>query len=531
MKLQGFHPDFIKYLEKFRFTRNIYSTREGDIVFPVSPVLQVEAKIIEAQIIETILLNILNFQTLIATKASRMRHAAAGCTLIDFGLRRAQGPGGYYASRAAFIGGFNSTSNVIAGREYGIPVSGTMAHSYIESYDDELTAFRNYADVHPFDSVLLVDTYDTLNSGLPNAVKVAKEMEMKGHRLSGVRLDSGDLAYLARRSREILDNAGLHYVKIAASNQLDENIIKSLLEQHAPIDVFGVGTSLITGHPDASLDGVYKLALSNGKPRIKLSDNVNKFTLPHRKQVFRMMDNTGYFAGADAVSLADEQDVEIMHHPLFPLKSLSTKTYIKEPLLQKVMSDGKRLNKLLSLAEIAGYTRDRLKRLQKNSDIVLATQDWHPQAHKSFASNHPGKNPFEKIDLHGIEQILWPDHCVQGTAGAGFHPALETNKIAAIFRKGMDPETDSYSGFYDNGHQISTGLSGYLREKGITEIFFCGLAADICVYYTILDALNEGFEATLIEDASSPLDISTFSDKKTRLRKNGVSILNSGHML
>ena len=363
LKLQGFHPDFIKYLEKFRFTGNIYSTREGDIVFPVSPVLQVEAKIIEAQIIETILLNILNFQTLIATKASRMRHAAAGCTLIDFGLRRAQGPGGYYASRAAFIGGFNSTSNVIAGRDYGIPVSGTMAHSYIESYDDELTAFRNYADVHPFDSVLLVDTYDTLNSGLPNAVKVAKEMEMKGHRLSGVRLDSGDLAYLARRSREILDNAGLHYVKIAASNQLDENIIKSLLEQHAPIDVFGVGTSLITGHPDASLDGVYKLALSNGKPRIKLSDNVNKFTLPHRKQVFRMMDNTGYFAGADAVSLADEQDVEIMHHPLFPLKSLSTKTYIKEPLLQKVMSDGKRLNKLLSIAEIAGYTRDRLKRL------------------------------------------------------------------------------------------------------------------------------------------------------------------------
>src|SRR5450759_497375 len=319
LKELGYHPDFIRYLKKFRFTGNIYSSTEGDLVFPVRPVLQIEANIIEAQIIETLLLNILNFQTLIATKASRMFQAAEGRGLIDFGLRRAQGPGGYYASRAAFIGGFNSTSNVRAARDYGIPVSGTMAHSFIESYNDELLAFNNFAEVQPDDCILLVDTYDTLKSGLPNAITVAKKMEEKGFRLKGIRLDSGDLAYLAKESRKRLDKAGLGYVKIAVSNQLDEYIIKSLLEQAAPIDVFGVGTSLVTGQPDAALDGVYKLAYADGKPRIKLSENIGKITLPHRKQVFRIIDNEGRFIGADAVAMDNETNVEIIHHPLYPV--------------------------------------------------------------------------------------------------------------------------------------------------------------------------------------------------------------------
>src|SRR5512133_880360 len=265
LKELEFHSDFIKYLENFRFTGNIFSSREGDLVFPVRPVLQVEANIIEAQIIETVLLNILNFQTLIASKPSRMRQASEGRTLIDFGLRRAQGPGGYYASRAAYIGGFDGTSNVKAGLDYGIPVSGTMAHSFIESYDDELSAFMHFAEIQPHDCVLVVDTYDTLNSGLPNAITVARKMEEKGFHLSGIRLDSGDLAYLSKESRKRLDSEGLDYVKIAVSNQLDEFIIKSLIEQQAPIDVFGVGTSLVTGHPDAALDGVYKLSVANGK--------------------------------------------------------------------------------------------------------------------------------------------------------------------------------------------------------------------------------------------------------------------------
>jgi nicotinate phosphoribosyltransferase len=363
LKEQGFHPEFIRYLRKFRFTGNIYSSREGDIVFPIRPVLQVEGNIIEAQIIETILLNILNFQTLIATKASRIRQAADERKLIDFGLRRAQGPGGYYASRAAFIGGFDATSNVRAGRDYGIPVSGTMAHSFVESYDDELTAFSHFAEEQPDDCILLADTYDTLKSGLPNAITVAKKMEAKGCRLGGIRLDSGDLAYLSKMSRKMLDDAGLEYVKIAVSNQLDEHIIKSLLEQQAPIDAFGVGTNLVTGHPDSALDGVYKLSYANGKPRIKLSENMSKITLPHRKQVFRILDNDGKFIGADAVTLADEQEVEIMHHPLYPLKSFSIKKYNKEPLLFKVMENGVRLSKSLSLTEIAQYSRERLQKL------------------------------------------------------------------------------------------------------------------------------------------------------------------------
>jgi len=363
LKELGYHPDFIRYLEKFRFTGNIYSSQEGDLVFPVSPILQIEANIIEAQIIETLLLNILNFQTLIATKASRMRQAAEGRTLIDFGLRRAQGPGGYCASRAAFIGGFDSTSNVVAGRDFGIPVSGTMAHSFIESYDDELSAFSQFAEVQPNDCVLVVDTYDTLKSGLPNAITVAKKMEAKGQRLNGIRLDSGDLAYLAKESRKRLNSAGLEYVKIAVSNQLDEYIIKSLIEQQAPIDVFGVGTSLVTGHPDAALDGVYKLSMANGKPRIKLSENVSKITLPHLKQVYRIIDNDSNFIGADAITLDDEDDVQIMHHPLYPLKSLSLMKYIKEPLLQKVMANGKRVKDSEVLSEISKYSHSRMEKL------------------------------------------------------------------------------------------------------------------------------------------------------------------------
>jgi nicotinate phosphoribosyltransferase len=359
----GYHPDFVAYLKKFRFSGNIYSSAEGDIVFPVRPVLQIEGNLIEAQVIETLLLNILNFQTLVATKASRMRQAAEGRSLIDFGLRRAQGPGGYYASRAAFIGGFNGTSNMRAGRDFSIPVSGTMAHSFVESYDDELLAFFHFAEVQPYDCILVVDTYDTLKSGLPNAITVAKKMEKEGHHLSGIRLDSGDLAYLAKECRKRLDSEGLSYVKIAVSNQLDEYIIKSLLEQQAPIDVFGVGTSLVTGHPDGALDGVYKLAMSNGKPRIKLSENISKITLPHRKQVFRLIDSEAKFLGADLVALSDEKDLEIMYHPLYPLKSLSLKNLVQEPLLHKVVENGKRVKKPEPLTDVLKYSLGRMEKL------------------------------------------------------------------------------------------------------------------------------------------------------------------------
>lgn len=361
----GLNSDYIDYLKDFRFRGQVYSVREGEVVFPGEPIVRIEANIIEAQIIETLLLNMLNFQTLIATKASRMAEQVKEGKLIDFGLRRAQGAGGYHASRAAIIGGFEATSNTRAGRDFEIPVSGTMAHSFIQSYEDELTAFRDFAEAHPENTVLLVDTYNTLKSGVPNAIKVGREMEKRGQKLKGIRLDSGDLAYLARKSREMLDEAGLEYVKIAASNQLDEHLIKSLLDQDAPIDIFGVGTSVITGQPDAALDGVYKLAYFRDVPRIKLSETISKITLPHRKQVYRIYDEKGQFTGSDVISLASEDNPEMMFHPFDPLKFKSVDKFKKEALLKKVMENGEILNPDYRLEEIAAYSKERLQKLPR----------------------------------------------------------------------------------------------------------------------------------------------------------------------
>ncbi len=363
LKSQGFPLDFIEYLGKFRFRGTIYSSKEGDIVFPTRPVLQVEATMIEAQLIETILLNLLNFQTLIATKASRIRLVAGQRGLLDFGLRRAQGPGGYYASRAAVIGGFNGTSNVVAGRDFNIPVAGTMAHSFVQSYEDELIAFRAFAKGRPKDCVLLVDSYDTLKSGIPNAIIVGKEMEAAGEKLAGIRLDSGDLAYLSKQSRKMLDEAGLSYVKIAVSNQLDEFVIKSLLEQNAPIDTFGVGTNLVTGSPDGALDGVYKLVESGGKPRLKISESLSKVTIPHKKQVYRLSNSKGELIGADAITLREEVEIDSMHDPKESLKSMNVSEFSLEALLQPVMVNGKRMEKSRSLTQIAEYSKQRLASL------------------------------------------------------------------------------------------------------------------------------------------------------------------------
>lgn len=363
LKDQNFDSRFIDFLSDFRFTGNIYSHREGDLVFPTAPVLQVEADILEAQILETLVLNTLNYQTLIATKASRMHQVARGKRLIEFGLRRAQGPGGYYASRAAVMGGFVGTSNVRAARDFDIPASGTMAHSFVQLYDDELTAFREFAAARPEACVLLVDTYDTLKSGVPNAIKVGLEMMENGQQLLGIRLDSGDLAYLARKSREMLDDAGLEEVQIVASNQLDEYVIKSLLEQGAPIDVFGVGTSVAVGKPDAALDGVYKLAFADGKPRIKLSENKSKVSLPGRKQVYRLRDSAKNLIGADVISLRDESAVDYMYHPFDSSKHMSVKACAKEAMLQPVMEDGKRSQKRQSITDIKDFSVQRLAEL------------------------------------------------------------------------------------------------------------------------------------------------------------------------
>ncbi|MCH4822589.1 nicotinate phosphoribosyltransferase [Gramella lutea] len=365
LRKQGFEDDFLEYLKDFKFHGNINSVQEGDFVFPTRPILQVEGNLIEAQLVETILLNLLNFQTLIATKASRIRYVAGESTLLDFGLRRAQATGGFYASRAAVVGGFDGTSNVLAGKKFDIPVSGTMAHSFVQSYDEELEAFRDFAEGRPNACVLLVDTYNTLKSGLPNAIKVAKEMEKRGQRLLAIRLDSGDLSYFARESRKLLDEAGLDYVKIAASNQLDEHIIKSLKEQQAPIDIFGVGTNLVTGDPEGALDGVYKLSSSNGKPRIKISESIVKITLPHKKQVFRIKDENGMCVGADAIGLHSEESIPEMIHPFEPYKSMRLDSFQQEPLLKTVMENGVMQIEKRSLKEIAEYSISRLAELPK----------------------------------------------------------------------------------------------------------------------------------------------------------------------
>jgi len=371
----GFDERFLDYLKTFHFSGDVHSCREGEIVFETEPVLQIEAPIIEAQIAETILLNLINFQTLIATKACRMRVAAgAEGTLVDFGLRRAQGPGGYYASRAAMIGGFDATSNVRAGRDFSMRISGTMAHSFVQSYDNEIDAFRDFAKTWPGNAVFLVDTYNTLRSGVPNAIIAGKEMEARGERLKGIRLDSGDLAAMAKRSRKMLDEAGLHYVKIAVSNKLDEYVIRSLREQNAPIGLYGVGTRLVIGSPDGALDGVYKLSFAGGKPRIKLTEDLSKITLPHRKQIYRLKDDSGSWIGGDCISVHDEPGSKKMHHPFEPLKRMRIEHYNKEPLLHMVMRKGKQINTPVSLKEAAAYSRSRLEKL--------------PAEHKRFENPH-----------------------------------------------------------------------------------------------------------------------------------------------
>lgn len=360
---QGFRDEFIDYLRNFKLSINIDAAREGEIVFPKEPIVHVEGPIIETQIIETLLLNILNFESLIATKASRMTLAAGENTVIDFGLRRAQGFGGIQASKAAFIGGVKASSNVLSAFKYQIPPSGTMAHSWIQSFDDELTAFRQYAEFYPDSCILLVDTFDTLNSGIPNAITVAKELEERGYRLKGVRLDSGDLAYLSRETRRMFDEAGLDYVKIAASNQLDERLIKSLLTQHAPIDIFGVGTRLVTGQDSPALDGVYKLVSVNQKPKLKLSENVAKLTLPGKKKSMRFFTDRGEFYG-DGILLSDEEnDIPHLIHPQHPSKHFDTQNLHAEALLQPVMDHGEIKNNTATTEEIAAYTQERLQKL------------------------------------------------------------------------------------------------------------------------------------------------------------------------
>lgn len=313
--LNIFDEDFLNYLGAFHFSGDVYAIPEGTVVFPKEPLIKVIAPIMEAQLVETALLNIVNHQSLIATKASRVVYAAQGDGVMEFGLRRAQGPdAGVYGARAAVIGGCIGTSCVLTGQKWGVPLKGTHAHSWVMSFPDEYTAFKTYADLYPDACLLLVDTYDTLRSGVPNAIKIFKEMEEAGKKpgFYGIRLDSGDLAYLSKKARKMLDDAGFTDAVISASSDLDEYLIDSLKTQGAKITSWGVGTNLITSSDCPSFGGVYKIAAimdsetNEFKPKIKLSENTEKITNPGNKTVFRMYEKETGKIKADLIALADE---------------------------------------------------------------------------------------------------------------------------------------------------------------------------------------------------------------------------------
>ena len=307
-----FESGFLDYLSHFRFSGDLWSMDEGSIVFPQEPLLRVDAPLIEAQIIEGMILNLINFQTLVATKTARVWLASNKGSIMEFGLRRAQGPdGAMSASRAAFIGGASGTSNALAGKRFGIPVLGTMAHSWIMSFPSELAAFDAYAATYPDRTVFLIDTYDTLQSGIRNAIVAGRKLTADGKKF-GVRLDSGDIHYLSVEVRKALDAAGLRDATISVSNELDEHIVQTLTAAGAPIDSWGVGTQMVTGGTEAAFSGVYKLAARDSGegrliPVMKFSDNPEKTTNPGLKQAWRILDKDG-MAVADVLALADPED-------------------------------------------------------------------------------------------------------------------------------------------------------------------------------------------------------------------------------
>ncbi len=390
--LGAFKDEFLDYLSDFKFSGDIYAIPEGTVIFPYEPLVKVEAPIMEAQLIEPALLNILNHQSLIATKASRVCYAAKGDGVMEFGLRRAQGPdAATYGARAAVIGGCVGTSNVVTGKLFNVPVLGTHAHSWIMSFPDEYTAFMTYAKMYPNACTLLVDTYDTLNSGVPNAIRVFKDLEKEGFVVPkrGIRLDSGDIAYLSKKARKMLDDAGLPDVVICASNDLDENLIESLKIQGATVTSWGVGTNLITAKDNPSFGGVYKLAAikkADGtyEPKIKLSNNTEKITNPGNKKIYRIYDNFTKKIKADLICLNDEvfnpDEDMVIFDPTSPWKKtlLAGGSYSLRELLIPVIKGGEVVYESPSVMEIRDIcTKEKdtlweeVKRLVNPSNVYV----------------------------------------------------------------------------------------------------------------------------------------------------------------
>lgn len=382
-----FDKGFLDYLRDFKFTGDLYTMNEGTVIFPQEPLVRIHANLIEAQILEGLVLNIVNFQSLIATKTARIWIASKKAPIMEFGLRRAQGQdGAMSATRAAYIGGAAGTSNTLAGKLYGIPVMGTMAHSWIMSHASELEAFREYAKIYPENSVFLIDTYDTLKSGIKNAIIAGGELVEKGYNF-GVRLDSGDISYLTREVRKELDRAGYPQAKISVSNELTEEIITTLVAGGAPINSWGVGTHMVTGGNESSFTGVYKLAARHDKetdsmiPAMKFSDNPAKTTNPGIKNVFRLYDSNG-MACADILALENEvletNKEYRFYHPMVDYRQFTFNAAKIEPLLKKRIENGQRITPRVPDAE-------QLKLSRKNMQSQLETFD---ESYKRILNPH-----------------------------------------------------------------------------------------------------------------------------------------------
>jgi nicotinate phosphoribosyltransferase len=404
--LGRFSDRFLEFLADFQFRGDLYAMQEGTIVFPDEPLIRIHAGLIEAQLIEGLLLNTINFQTLIATKAARVYLASGRGTVLEFGLRRAQGPdGALSASRAAFIGGAAATSNTLAGKRFGIPVRGTMAHSWVMAFESEEESFRCFADRYPDSAVLLIDTYDTLDSGIQAAIKVGTEMRKRGNRI-GVRLDSGDLEYLSREVRRRLDEAGLADATITASNELNEEIISQLVNSGCPIDSWGVGTHMVTGGSESSLTGVYKLtAKSSGAamvPTLKVSNQPAKTNNPGVKQVYRFSDGEGAPL-ADLVALESES-VEPGRRYTFNHPDLSTRRFEMahydsiEPLLQLWMRQGERTRDSQSLGRIREFCLAGLTRLDHTFTRLI-----NPHIYKVSLSDELARVKRDLVQRHVSE--------------------------------------------------------------------------------------------------------------------------------
>ncbi|PTJ60346.1 nicotinate phosphoribosyltransferase [Mammaliicoccus sciuri] len=391
----GYQDDYLDYLKSLRFTGNIRAMKEGELCFNNEPLIRVEAPLIQAQLIETALLNIVNFQTLIATKASRIKQVVRDEIVMEFGTRRAQEmDAAIWGARAAMIGGFDSTSNVRAGKLFGIPISGTHAHSMVQTYDDEYTAFKKYAERHK-NCVFLVDTFHTLKSGVPNAIKVAKELGDKINFI-GIRLDSGDIAYLSKEARRMLDEAGFTDAKIFASNDLDEQTITSLKAQGAKVTAWGVGTKLITAYDQPALGAVYKLVAieeENGElsDRIKISNNAEKVTTPGKKNVYRIINTKTNKSEGDYITLEDEEPNKEerlkMFHPVHTYKMKYIKHFKAVDLHHDIFKDGKRVYTLPEIKEIREFAFNNLDILWEENKRYLNPEEYPVDLSKACWDN------------------------------------------------------------------------------------------------------------------------------------------------